>query len=156
MHSPSTHTPTWSGVRTKIRARAISDRGTLVLNNSRTGTTMRVRFEERRERQLAGGNPQDSPRASYAFSARDTKKLRAGGSDAGAGAPVPCISLLIKGHAPQENSTLPNQRSISLALISLLGLRKRCWQRGPNGQYYFFVWFRFHVFKLALHNDGDI
>ena len=87
---------------------------------------MRVQFEERRERQLAGGNPQDSPRASYAFSARDTKKLRAGESDAGAGAPVPCISVLIKGHAPLEQyATEP--KSISLALTSLLGLQKRCW-----------------------------
>jgi hypothetical protein len=63
---------------------------------------MRVRFEERRERQLAGGNPRNSPRASYTFPARDTTKLRAGESDAGADAPVPSISVLIKGHAPLE------------------------------------------------------
>jgi hypothetical protein len=37
---------------------------------------MRVRFEERRERQLAGGSPRNSPRASYTFPARDTTKLR--------------------------------------------------------------------------------
>jgi len=96
---PSTHMLAWLGVKTKIRARAISDRGTLVLNNSRTGTTMRVQFEERREKQLAGGNPRNSPRASYTFPARDTTKLRAGESDAGADAPVPSISVLIKGHA---------------------------------------------------------
>ena len=39
---------------------------------------MRVRFEERRERQLAGGNPRNSPRESYTFPASDTTKLRAG------------------------------------------------------------------------------
>ena len=38
---------------------------------------MRVRFEERRERQLAGGNPRNSPRASYIFPARDTTNIRA-------------------------------------------------------------------------------
>jgi hypothetical protein len=64
---------------------------------------MRVRFEERRERQLAGGNPRNSPRASYTFPARDTTKLRAGESDAGADAPVPSISVFIKDHAPLEN-----------------------------------------------------
>lgn len=125
MYLPSTHILTWLGVRTKSRARAISDRDTLVLNNSRTGTTIRVRFEERRERQLAGGNPRNSPRASYTFPARDTTKLRAGECDAGADARVPSISVLIKGHAPLENRTLPNRRSISLALTSLLGHRKR-------------------------------
>jgi hypothetical protein len=117
---PSTHIPAWLGVRTRIPARAISDRGTLVPNNSRRGTTMRVRFEERLERQLAGGNPRNSPRASYTFPVRDTTKLRAGESDAGADALVPSISVLIKGHAPLENRTLPNRRSISLELTSLL------------------------------------
>ena len=71
---------------------------------------MRVRFEERREGQLAGGNPRNSLRASYTFPARGTTKLQAGESDAGADAPVPGISVFIKGHAPLENRTLPNRR----------------------------------------------
>jgi hypothetical protein len=38
---------------------------------------MRVQFEERRKRQLAGGNPRNSPSASYTLPASDTTKLRA-------------------------------------------------------------------------------
>ena len=73
MYSPSTHTPTLLEVRTETRAEAILARGTLVAGNSRRGTTARVRFEETRERQSARGKARNSPRASYAFLARDTK-----------------------------------------------------------------------------------
>jgi hypothetical protein len=59
VYSPSTHTLTWSGVKTEIPTRATTGRGTLVLNNSSKRTTMRVRFEGKLERQRGRGNPQD-------------------------------------------------------------------------------------------------
>lgn len=65
----------WLGVRTETRAKAIIARGTLVAGNSRRETTAPVRSEETRERQSARGKARNSPRASYAFPARDTTNV---------------------------------------------------------------------------------